>query len=74
MMDAEVAAWADRTVHIRDGKLFSDEEERAYLAGLAARKDGEKGAEKDGGIGPASFSPAPPASSLRSKLLGVPCL
>ncbi|QOY61106.1 ABC transporter ATP-binding protein [Thermophilibacter immobilis] len=33
--DAEVAAWADRTVHIRDGRLLSDEEERAYLARLA---------------------------------------
>ena len=26
--DQEVAAWADRIVHIRDGLLFSDEEER----------------------------------------------
>ena len=26
--DPEVAAWADRTVHIRDGKLLTDEEER----------------------------------------------
>lgn len=33
--DAEVAAWADRTVHIRDGRLLSDEEERVYLARLA---------------------------------------
>ena len=30
--DAEVAAWADRTVHIRDGKLFTDEQERALVA------------------------------------------
>ena len=28
----EVAEWADRTVHIRDGKLYSDEEERRRLA------------------------------------------
>ncbi len=62
--DSEVAAWADRTVHIRDGKLFSDEEERRYLAGLAAR---DAAAEKDGAAGgsgatdaegTASFSPA----------------
>ena len=34
--DADVAAWADRTMHIRDGKLLSDEEERAVrLAGQA---------------------------------------
>ena len=68
--DPEVSAWADRTVHIRDGKLFSDEEERAYLAGLAAR---EAGGEKDGGVGGSSLSPAP-TSPPRSKLLGVPCL
>jgi ABC-type histidine transport system ATPase subunit len=30
--DPEVAEWADRTVHIRDGKLYSDEEERRRLA------------------------------------------
>ena len=73
--DPEVAAWADRTVHIRDGKLFSDEEERAYLAGLAAREaGGKRDGEKDGGVGGSSLSPAPPASPLRSKLLGVPCL
>ena len=30
--DAEVAAWADRTVHIRDGRLLTDEEERAVVA------------------------------------------
>jgi putative ABC transport system ATP-binding protein len=28
--DAEVCEWGDRTVHIRDGKLLTDEEERAY--------------------------------------------
>ena len=28
--DPEVCAWADRTVHIRDGKLLTDEEERAH--------------------------------------------
>jgi putative ABC transport system ATP-binding protein len=30
--DPEVADWADRTVHIRDGKLLTDEEERAMVA------------------------------------------
>ena len=30
--DAQVAAWADRTMHIRDGKLLTDEEERALVA------------------------------------------
>ena len=33
--DAEVAAWADRTVHIRDGRLLTDEQERAVQAQLA---------------------------------------
>ena len=32
--DAEVAAWADRTVHIRDGRLLTDEQERAVQAQL----------------------------------------
>lgn len=30
--DPEVASWADRVVHIRDGKLLTDEQERAYRA------------------------------------------
>ena len=30
--DPEVAEWADRTVHIRDGKLLTDEQERALMA------------------------------------------
>ncbi len=30
--DAEVADWADRTVHIRDGRLLTDEQERALQA------------------------------------------
>ena len=30
--DPEVANWADRTVHIRDGKLLTDDEERALIA------------------------------------------
>lgn len=30
--DPEVAVWADRTVHIRDGKLLTDEQERALIA------------------------------------------
>ena len=38
--DAEVAAWADRTVHIRDGHLISDEEERAIVAQSAAEARG----------------------------------
>ena len=69
--DPEVAAWADRTVHIRDGRLFSDEEERAYLADLAQR---EKDAGEKGGhaAGPSPTSPAAPKN--RSRLLGVPCL
>ena len=29
--DAQVASWADRVVHIRDGKLLSADEERAFL-------------------------------------------
>ena len=77
--DPEVAAWADRTVHIRDGKLFSDEEERRYLAGLAAR---EAAAEKGEGPGGASLSASasfsagagPAAAARRALLLGVPAL
>jgi putative ABC transport system ATP-binding protein len=30
--DPEVAAWADRIVHIRDGRLLTDEQERALMA------------------------------------------
>ena len=76
--DAEVAAWADRTVHIRDGKLFSDEEERRYLAGLAARETAAA-AEKDGAPAGADvttpLSPATPGpSARRALLLGVPAL
>lgn len=33
--DPEVAAWAHRCVHIRDGKLLTDEEERAVQAAVA---------------------------------------
>lgn len=36
--DSSVAGWADRVVHIRDGKLLSDEQERAYVASLAQRE------------------------------------
>ena len=43
--DPETCAWGDRTVHIRDGRLFSDEEERALVeaalksnAGVQARR------------------------------------
>lgn len=35
---AEVAAWADRTVYIRDGKLLSADEEQAFRARLAERE------------------------------------
>ena len=31
--DPEVANWTDRTVHIRDGRLLTDEEERVAVAG-----------------------------------------
>ena len=30
--DPEVARWADRTVHIRDGRLLTDEQEKALIA------------------------------------------
>ncbi|MCI6845137.1 MAG: ABC transporter ATP-binding protein [Coriobacteriaceae bacterium] len=36
--DPGVAGWADRVVHIRDGRLLSDEQERAYVASLAQRE------------------------------------
>lgn len=36
--DPEVSLWADRTVHIRDGKLLTDEEERAVVAAAAAAR------------------------------------
>ena len=29
--DPEIAAWADRTVHIRDCRLLTDEQERAFV-------------------------------------------
>jgi putative ABC transport system ATP-binding protein len=35
--DPEVAAWADRIVHIRDGKLLTDEEEREIVARTGGR-------------------------------------
>jgi putative ABC transport system ATP-binding protein len=38
--DAEVASWADRTVHIRDGRLLTDEEERAAVAASSTRGRG----------------------------------
>ena len=68
--DPEVAEWADRTVHIRDGRLFSDEEERSYLAGLA-RAEAADGPSREG-AGASSFSPDP--AQRRTKILGVPCL
>ena len=38
--DEEVSSWADRTMHIRDGKLLSDEEERAVRAASTSRGRG----------------------------------
>lgn len=35
--DPEVCSWANRTVHIRDGKLLTDEEERAHHAAERGR-------------------------------------
>ena len=35
--DPEVAAWADRIVHIRDGKLLTDEQERSFVASTVRR-------------------------------------
>ena len=76
--DAEVAAWADRTVHIRDGKLFSDEEERRYLAGLAARETAAAAEKDDAHAGANETTPLSPAapgpSARRALLLGVPAL
>ena len=76
--DAEVAAWADRTVHIRDGKLFSDEEERRYLAGLAARETAAAAEKDDAHAGANETTPLSPAapgpSARRVLLLGVPAL
>lgn len=40
--DPSVAGWADRVVHIRDGRLLSDEQERAYVASLAQRERREQ--------------------------------
>lgn len=36
--DPEVAQWADRTVHIRDGKLLTDEQEQALMAADPTRR------------------------------------
>lgn len=33
--DPEVAAWADRTVHIRDGRLLTNQQERDFVASSA---------------------------------------
>lgn len=43
--DPEVAQWADRTVHIRDGNLLSDDEEQTYRASLVAAADAATPAE-----------------------------
>lgn len=79
--DPEVSAWADRTVHIRDGRLLSDEEERRYLAGLASRERDEKDAGvrahaatgSTAGAGTRAHAAASPAAR-RARLLGVPVL
>ena len=49
--DAEVAAWADRTVHIRDGRLLTDEQERAVQAQLTG------GIENAGDLGRTRLAP-----------------
>lgn len=49
--DAEVAAWADRTVHIRDGRLLTDEQERAVQAQLTG------GIEDAGDLGRTRLAP-----------------
>ena len=49
--DTEVAAWADRTVHIRDGRLLTDEQERAVQTQLAG------GIEYTGDLGRARLEP-----------------
>ncbi len=36
--DAEVADWADRTVYIRDGRLLTDEQERALISADPTRR------------------------------------
>jgi len=38
--DAEVASWTDRCVHIRDGHLLTDEEERARVAQSGSHERG----------------------------------
>lgn len=68
--DPEVAAWADRTVHIRDGRLLTDEQERAYLAHLA----GQGAAPGETGVAPGAEDDGSAARSRRARLLGVPCL
>ena len=61
--DAEVAAWGDRTVHIRDGRLLSDEQERAVQARLAA-------GEKDAASLAAGDDQAPGSASATAVLPG----
>lgn len=65
--DPEVAAWADRTVHIRDGRLLTDEQERARLDRLSEQvptsdATATRPARRDA------------TGSRRARLLGVPCL
>ena len=36
--DPEVSDWADRTMHIRDGRLLTDEQERAHVAETANQR------------------------------------
>lgn len=38
--DPEVASWTDRCVHIRDGRLLTDEQERAWVAQSKAHERG----------------------------------
>lgn len=42
--DPEIAAWADRTVHIRDGRLLTEEQERAFVLQHGVQEAAEGGA------------------------------
>ena len=60
--DAEVAAWADRTVHIRDGRLLTAEEERAFVERTARGARAAAGAsDKDAASAVVPAGPTTPA-------------
>ncbi|WP_130812376.1 ABC transporter ATP-binding protein [Olsenella sp. Marseille-P4559] len=44
--DASVAGWADRVMHIRDGRLLTEEQEHAYVTALEARERTGNGGEE----------------------------